>query len=171
MKLVNVDKKKFFLIILVSVITGLIYNWLSPDGLSLIRIQNSLRSLSNANADLNSLINSNKNFILKISLKQAYKIYQDSICLFIDARDRWEYAKGHIPNAVNIAEYKFEPSMPLIKSLNKNVCYVIYCGGNDCEVSLRLATEMSKIGFAKLFVFEGGWNDWLKANYPIESEE
>lgn len=173
MELKPINIKKMLLIVFSAAAVGMIYNSISPDGIEFIRHKKNLKNASEPDlTEINSKTGIKRSdfSILKISLQQAYQIFRDSSSLFIDARDRWEFADGHIPNSINLAEYKFEPASPIVKSLDKNAGYVIYCGGDDCEVSLRLAEEMEKIGFNKLFVFEGGWKEWVNANYPVESD-
>ncbi len=176
MKLKTINLNKLLLIILASIFTGIVYNAISPKGIEFIRHEKKIENASQNDLaeilknDSEGTINTSDSKILKISSDQAYHIFKDSTALFIDARDQWEFAEGHIPNATNIAEYKFEPDLPIVKSLNKKISYVLYCGDDDCEVSMRLAAEMQKLGFEKLLVFEGGWREWINANYPVEKD-
>ena len=54
--------------------------------------------------------------------------------------------------------------------LPKEEIYVIYCEGDDCDVSKRLAAELMKLGFTKVYVFLGGIYEWIDAGYPTEAE-
>ncbi len=88
--------------------------------------------------------------------------------MFIDARDQWDFADGHIPGAINIPEYDFETDNITTASLDKQKRYIVYCHGTDCDVALRLAKELRKINFTNLLIFSGGWNAWIKAGHEIE---
>ena len=49
--------------------------------------------------------------------------------------------------------------------------YVIYCEGDVCDVSKRLAAELMKLGFTKVYVFLGGIYEWIDSEYPLEGEK
>jgi len=98
-------------------------------------------------------------------------LYNSGRALFVDARDKWDFAEGHIKNAVNIPEYSFDKSNPILKTIPKNKTIITYCGGDDCEMSEKLAEYLFELGYEKVFVFFGGWNEWQAANYPTETGE
>lgn len=106
-----------------------------------------------------------------IKLNQALKLYNSGGALFVDARDKWDFAEGHIKDAVNIPEYSFDKNNPILKTIPKNKTLVTYCGGDDCEMSEKLAEYLFELGYKKVFVFFGGWKKWQAANYPIETGE
>jgi len=33
-----------------------------------------------------------------------------------------------------------------------------------------LAQQFIEMGFTKVFALKGGWNEWIKANYPTEKK-
>ncbi|RJP67238.1 MAG: rhodanese-like domain-containing protein [Ignavibacteriales bacterium] len=106
-----------------------------------------------------------------IKLNQALKLYNSGRALFVDARDKWDFADGHIKGAINIPEYSFDKSNPVLKSIPKNKTIITYCGGDDCEMSEKLAEYFYELGYKKVFIFFGGWNEWKAANYPTETGE
>ena len=59
----------------------------------------------------------------------------------------------------------------MLKKIDKKQQIVTYCAGSECDLSIVLGNVMFDRGYKKLYVFFGGWNDWLKAKYPIESSE
>jgi hydroxyacylglutathione hydrolase len=63
-------------------------------------------------------------------------------------------------------DYKY-----LLDKIDKSQPVVTYCAGSDCDLSIVLGTALSDLGYKKIFVFFGGWNDWLEAKYPIEKEQ
>jgi rhodanese-related sulfurtransferase len=36
--------------------------------------------------------------------------------------------------------------------------------------SAGAALEMMKMGYEKVYVLKGGWNEWLKAGFPVEKK-
>ena len=53
--------------------------------------------------------------------------------------------------------------------LSKEKPMVIYCGGTDCDLSILLGNLLFEQGYKQVYVFFGGWFDWLSANYPVEN--
>ena len=136
------------------------YNYFSANGITIFAIQNEVRELKEQR-------NSKFNKINIVSLETAKRIYDDNIALFIDVRDQWEYSDGHILNSINIPEFSFSPYLPVVKSLDKNGYYLIYCSSQDCDLSRNMATRLQDLEFKNISVFSGGWESWVKANLPI----
>ena len=162
-------------IIFVSTLLGLLYNYLNPHGIEIIKKEKKIEvyydSLYATGITLNddNLYSGNSSELKVIHTQQAFQLFQLKTVLFIDSRDQWDFNESHIKGAINIPEYKFDPDNPLVSSLNRSKIYVIYCEGDDCDVSKRLAEQLSQIGFSQLLIYLGGFDDWLKNNYPSES--
>ena len=59
-------------------------------------------------------------------------------------------------------EYSYAmDSAILLKSLPKDICYIIYCGYYDCDKSERLAEVMQSLLFEKIGLYKDGWQDWV----------
>jgi len=84
--------------------------------------------------------------------------------LIIDARSPEEYEKSHIGNAVNLFPHNDNESefMEGVYTLPRNLTYLIYCTGGNCDLSHHLATTMQAAGFTRMFIYTGGWEDWTK---------
>jgi rhodanese-related sulfurtransferase len=103
-----------------------------------------------------------------INLQQAYKLYNQNI-LFIDAREKADYDYAHIRGAINIPFDHFDDYKHLLDEIDKSKTIVTYCGGTDCDLSILLGNLLFDSGYKKVFIFFGGWNDWLEAGYPTQS--
>lgn len=97
---------------------------------------------------------------LEIRTDQVEKLLINPDVLFIDARPSHEYQLGHIGNAINIFTPEFEQNIPRIIGLPREKPIVAYCGGGACELSHELAENLLKMGFQRVFVYVGGWNEW-----------
>ena len=146
-------------IVISSIIIGFTYNSITDDGIPVIRkgIKTQLLSEMNENES---------GGIILINLSQAIKFYNQGT-IFIDSRDQWEFSDSHIRGAINLPEFSFTPSDPILEKLNKKDDFVIYCDGIDCDISKRLAAELLKLGFENCFVFVGGISAWNEAELPI----
>lgn len=171
----EINYKIIFVLILTSLLFGIIFNALSNESLDIIRKETELSyaSVKDSANDLSEEVTVTENetiepYLLKID--DAYNLYSSGKIIFIDARDQWDFNDGHIKDAINIPEYKFEIEMPIVKALNKNFKYIVYCGDVECDVSKRLAIELSKIGFKNIMILEGGWTKWIENNYPAEKK-
>lgn len=102
-----------------------------------------------------------------ISLEQAYKLYLQNI-LFIDARNKSDYDYSHIKNSVSLPVFQFEDYKVMLKTIGVNQPIVVYCNGPDCDMSDILANKLYALGYHKLFVFTGGWEEWENTKYPSE---
>lgn len=103
-----------------------------------------------------------------ITLEQAYLLFKKKVS-FIDARDEADYLAGHITNSINIPFDDFENHKQKLTNLSKDEPLVIYCAGTDCDLSILLGNLLFKQGYKQVYIFFGGWNDWLAAKYPIEN--
>jgi rhodanese-related sulfurtransferase len=102
-----------------------------------------------------------------ITLEQAYKLFNKGV-KFIDARDEVDYLAGHITNSVNIPFDDFDNHKQKLEQLSKEKPLVIYCAGTDCDLSILLGNLLFEQGYKQVYIFFGGWNEWLNANYPTE---
>jgi rhodanese-related sulfurtransferase len=102
----------------------------------------------------------NSNKPLEIRIDQVEKLLTNPDVLVIDARKSNEFEKGHIGNAINIFTPEFEQNIPRIIGLPREKPIVVYCGGGACELSHELAGHLVGLGFKRVFVYTGGWNEW-----------
>ena len=95
----------------------------------------------------------------------------DGYIVFVDARDNKHYEEGHIPRALQIDNYNVDKHFEQVKARIEGAdTVVVYCGGGECKDSIYLATELEVRGvpFEKLRLFEGGMDDWRKADMPVD---
>ena len=163
------DVKKIAIIVFTSFAVGLIYNFVSPEGISLIREETKI-ILDENSEDFYVESSKDPGKIRALTTAQVYEIFNNKEAKFVDGRDNWDFSDGHIPGAINIPEYKFTPKEPNLNLLDKDEKIIIYCEGDQCEVSKRLAGEFQKLGYKKIWVYLGGWEEWEKNNFPIEKE-
>ncbi len=141
-------------ILLISVIIAFVANFVSPNGISLIY-----------SYDTGSLISND----LFVTLEQAKSYYQNSSALFLDSRTYEIYKRGHIKGSISFPYFEFEEYFKKLSSkLPKNVPLIIYCGGEKCNSSEKLAVKLIDKGYSNVIIFNNGWNQWKFSNLPIE---
>ena len=104
--------------------------------------------------------------IREISIDVAERLFSDSV-LFIDAREEEYYHEGHIPNS--ICNDDFDSLVYQIEDfVTYNNGFVVYCSDDDCGSSEDLAYQLKDQGFTNIYLFKGGWKQWIENDLPIE---
>jgi len=187
----KLNYSKILSITFISFLLSLMYNHFNPNGLSFVREERKLDWENDSVTSLNkidsiisdaslsqvklsdSVVIGKKDEPLEsfkkptaIKLDFTYKLFKQGI-QFIDARSKEEFAEGHIKGAINIPFYGSENYLSVINSLNKKEIVITYCSGADCDISILSGDELFKMGFKRVYVFIGGFDEWTKSNYPI----
>ncbi len=196
----TINYKNILLIVAASSIIGLAYNALNPKGIPLIKeerilhFENENSEITDSrllelpdsedietdpdmkNREENSIVeelidDTPKPFSQPVAIKlsRAYELFKQGI-KFIDSRSTEEFAEGHIKNSINIPFYESEKYDDVLNKIDKNEILVTYCSGEDCDTSILHGDELFNKGYKRVYIFYGGWNDWLDAGYPIESD-
>ena len=93
-----------------------------------------------------------------ISTKEAYKMMHKEDVVLLDVREDFEYAGGHLENAINIPLEDLEKRL---NELNKDNKIIVYClSGTRADIALEI---LEKNGFNNIYTF-GGIEDW---NYEL----
>lgn len=193
----NISIKNIIVLIFTSSIIGLAYNYMNPQGIPFIKTERVLQfedENSNPNDSIaipHNIDRNNDNLAeeeyseskppsedainelqstfeqpVAIKLTRAYELFNDG-ARFIDARPKEEFAEGHIRNAINIPFYQSEQYEEQLNKISKEEILVTYCSGEDCDLSIMLGDELFEKGYKNIYIFYGGWNDWLDAGYPV----
>ncbi len=148
--------KQVVYIIASSIVISALFNYLRPTGIPIVAKQ------------INGFSGDDKvnEFIVEIiDLKLAKAYFYDGV-IFVDARDFVSFSDGHITNAVSAFPYdEMVDNIFITYGFNKPV--VVYCDDAECGLSEDLAYKLQADGFSKIYVFSGGWNQWLNAKLPV----
>lgn len=109
--------------------------------------------------------------ITYLSLEALQNIIQSkSKILLIDGRSELAYQEGHILGAVNIPYIQRDYfAKQLLADVARETRIIVYCSSKNCNTSVELAKFLSqKFGFIHVRVFEGGWEEWVKGENPIQ---
>ena len=103
--------------------------------------------------------------VAKIDLEQFDHKRQEKNAVVLDVRTPEEFARGHVPGAVNLDF--FDPQFRAkIDKLDRHKTYLVHCAKG--VRSRQAASQMQKLDFPSLFDFSGGFEQWKKAGKPIE---
>jgi rhodanese-related sulfurtransferase len=137
-------------IVLFGIGAGLAGNQLSPRGLPLITPP---RQTHKADAF--------------IPLDEAKQLWRLGVALFLDAREPEDYAAGHIGNALNLPAQSFAQHFgEIAPMLTRESPLVLYCDGNECDLSHRLSGILRQQGYTNWHILSNGWTAWRQAGLP-----
>lgn len=88
----------------------------------------------------------------------------------VDVRAAKDFAKGHIPGAINIPydqHNSFEGSETAFPELKKDEFNYVYCYEHLCNLSQKAAKKFASLGYPVKEIV-GGWEAWESHKYPVE---
>ncbi|MCX7878826.1 MAG: rhodanese-like domain-containing protein [Ignavibacteria bacterium] len=144
------------------------------DSLALVRKQDSIKKVNDSLKAIDDKMKDSvkseekKEFIKPVDIRIDFaKALFDKGYTFIDARDVSDFSSGRIKGALNIPYKEIDKNKSRLESMAKDKVYVVYCSAS-CDVSIDMAYYMAKMGFRKVYIFHGGWDEWRDAGYPSE---
>ncbi len=112
-----------------------------------------------------------------IDINLAQLEFATKSSLFVDARDLSEWECGTIPGAVDVP-FEGLPEGELGPYLDSALTYapkdkaiIIFCSGEECDLSLMLGRLLQKEGYTNLSIFFGGAREWEKAGFEMERRQ
>ena len=67
-----------------------------------------------------------------------------------------------------VRHLKYRSQFPPFKDLPRNGEIVTYCTCPKDEAAIQAAQILRESGFTNVRILQGGWNEWIKANGPVE---
>jgi rhodanese-related sulfurtransferase len=83
----------------------------------------------------------------------------------VDVRAAEDFAKGHIPGAVNLPKEKWDT----LEGLKKDKINVLYCYSQVCHLAATAALEFITKGYS-VIELEGGFETWKEYDMEVEKE-
>lgn len=107
--------------------------------------------------------------IRQVSVGEANALKASKDVVFLDARARSEFEIQHIASARSLPSDQFDECFARQLSLFAGKkAFVVYCGGEGCRQSSRVAEWLRDMGIDSVMIFAGGWKEWKGAGLPIE---
>lgn len=162
--------KQIIIIVLLSSVLGLGGNFFSPNKIDWV---GQYRSLSGGDGPIvpPTAEAGDPPFIAVDVAEMEHSNYD---VIFVDARDPQEFECGTIPGSINIP---FE-SLPeenvaayidsALNHIDKGHAVIVFCSGEECDLSLHLARNMQMFGYTDVAIFFGGAREWEKFGLPVE---
>ncbi|MCP5523350.1 MAG: hypothetical protein H7A46_17580 [Verrucomicrobiales bacterium] len=177
-------------VLLGGVVLGVVGNGLSPVGLSLTRdyfpLDHGAQAPANPPGATPASADPSPSLVPPVPLEtgvqridpaEARALFEDprreaDLVVFIDARDRSAYDRGHIPGAYLFDHYHPENHVAEVLPVCQTAeLVVVYCKGGSCEDSLLTAVTLREMGVPgdHLRLYEAGFTDWSQAGLPVET--
>jgi rhodanese-related sulfurtransferase len=83
----------------------------------------------------------------------------------VDVRAAEDYAKGHIPGAVNLPKERWQQA----QGLHKDKTNVVYCYSQQCHLAANACAQFATMDFP-VMELEGGFACWKEHQLDIEQE-
>ncbi len=100
------------------------------------------------------------------------KITNNHPVTIIDVRSSQGYAASSttVKGAIHfkLRKLKYRLQYPPLKNVPKDQEIVTYCACPRDESSIAAAQILQAAGFKRVRVLQGGWQEWLRANGPVE---
>ena len=99
-----------------------------------------------------------------VELERWIKTGENNLVI-VDVRAAEDFAKGHIPGAVNIPKDKWENPQGLAKDKTN----VVYCYSQQCHLAANGCAQFAARGYP-VMELEGGFETWKEHQFDIEEE-
>lgn len=154
--------KEVFWILLISCVSGLLFNAFSPAG---IKVLDNPWSRKIAAESLSA-----EDPVTFVGFERACQFIENREGMILDARKPEEYAEGHIPGAHLLFFYGMNEYYPKLEAkLRSSSAFLTYCSDVNCEDSEFLANELLNLNHMPVYVYKGGIADWLNNQMPVVS--
>ena len=99
-----------------------------------------------------------------VELERWIKTGENNLVI-VDVRAAEDFAKGHIPGAVNVPKDKWENPQGLAKDKTN----VVYCYSQQCHLAANGCAQFAARGYP-VMELEGGFETWKEHQFDIEEE-
>lgn len=106
------------------------------------------------------------NTITREELKQ--KLDRGDAVTIVEALPEEYYRKAHLPGALLLPHDQVDALAPALLA-DKGAEIIVYCANLPCQNSEIAATRLTELGYANVWDYAGGKQDWIDAGLPIES--
>ena len=100
------------------------------------------------------------------------KVTNNQPVTIIDVRSSEGYAAASttVKGAIHfkLRKLKYRLAYPPLKNIPKDQEIVTYCACPKDQASIAAAQILQASGFKRVKVLQGGWQEWLRANGPVE---
>lgn len=156
---------KALIIIILSIFLALTFNYFRADENNIPLFKQPPALVEDINCDPVRFDTLKTGEYLNVGYAQVKENLDNEEVIIIDARPKEEWEESRIGNAINIFPYDEDEdpdtyNMQLL-DLPEDKIILIYCHGGNCDLSHMLAEDLSLFGKTCVYIYTGGWNEWV----------
>lgn len=102
----------------------------------------------------------------RITIDELKPLMEKGAVLVIDVRRPDEFARGHIPGAVNMDYTLVSAQGGRLKGDTRTI--VTYCACSNEMTAARAAVDLAQLGLSGAKALKGGWDEWVQRGEPVE---
>ncbi|HEX6032535.1 MAG TPA: rhodanese-like domain-containing protein [Tepidiformaceae bacterium] len=87
----------------------------------------------------------------------------DTEFVLVDARDAIQYAREHIPGAINVPYVEIRAG-GLLPPRDQRI--VVYCSSETCPISQYAYEALDRLGYEEIYDMRAGLEGWKDAGHP-----
>ncbi|MGD0262133.1 MAG: rhodanese-like domain-containing protein [Verrucomicrobiota bacterium] len=99
-----------------------------------------------------------------VELERWIKTGEDNLVL-VDVRAAEDFAKGHIPGAINLPKGRWDSP----QGLSKDKTNVVYCYTQQCHLAANACVQFAARDYP-VMELDGGFEAWKESQFDIEEE-
>lgn len=89
--------------------------------------------------------------------------------VFVDARYKQDYEKGHIDGAINVSVMADDKDRKfLMGGIPGNAQVIVYCQSRGCPYANLVGAKLSADGFVNVSICKGGWLEWKHSQPKVK---
>ncbi|WP_396588301.1 rhodanese-like domain-containing protein [Bermanella sp. R86510] len=100
----------------------------------------------------------------KVSSHEATRLINQQNALVLDIRDKAEFGKGHLVDALNIPQAQIANRLSELEK-HKDVPIIVVCKSG--QTASAASKTLKDNGFAQVYRLNGGIMDWQNNNLPL----
>jgi rhodanese-related sulfurtransferase len=152
----NINLITVLIILILSSVSGLVYNYFNPAGLEIISL-----------SDEPEVQPGEIKFYqpVRVDTEDANLLFENSV-QFIDVRSPSEFTQGHIPNSINIPHNYIDDLEHILSDFSKDTPFVLY-GNSNSDIPDIVAREMLHNDYNKIYIYPDGYDEWIRNNHPV----
>ncbi len=156
------DSVGFALVTVVALAVGIAANAISTKPISLV-YKPPAEKLSEA-------VSRGETTLGMVTTEIAQEMASRPDVIVLDARPFDFYELGHIPGAKNLSREEFDKDFAALEAELRlpGKTLLVYCSDSGCEDSEKVAKRLEELGFPKVSLYVGGFQEWEDAGLPTE---
>ena len=96
-----------------------------------------------------------------VELSHAIEAHENIV--IVDVREAEDYAKGHVPGAINLPRETWERP----EGLQKDKTAVVYCYTQQCHLAANACVKLAGQGY-RVMEMDGGFEAWRENDLEVE---